>query len=320
MGRSCIIASCLLILSVVWAPRNARAQTADALWIQNAVYPGYPGSILIAPQDSSFKAPGIYRSIEERKNIRNPVEVDQICAVDVAAMSKRHVFDAQRSDASGVSNARSYSFAVKVDVDVKVVKGDIAGNYDETITLSTGPVQVFSSTDDTIAATVLQNIKSKCRRVIRTHLDQNRLVFIAAKAIQAHDYDAEVMRKPSAQVAGSCWLGWCGASAEFTANLSNKTQTSAPNKFVTIALVPAQIENRFSLMSADVEPAPASRRHASQFANETRPPSAPLVRTASWSWEGGQDGLETRHVPPVRGNPISMRRRFDGEYASATWR
>ena len=234
------------LISAAIIPIGASAQTLDGAWVYPG-YPGYPGSFLIAPQDSSFTAPGIYRSLNSLNDLGNPVQVDRICANDIKAMFKKHVFSQQLSTAPGVQNVVSLSIRATASVNpANLIKFEVAGQYEQVVKLTTGPVRVLSSDDDTLATDVLRNVKVKCRGVIREHLRQNRLVFVAAKAIQAHDYSAETQRIPSARLSGGCtsllsWCRWLGPQGEVTGQYSSSSRSLAQNKYVTIALVPAQI-------------------------------------------------------------------------------
>ncbi len=324
MTRSCSIF--LTLISILLISTSVNAQAPDAAW-QTAYpgYPGYPGSFLVAPQDSSFTAPAIYRSLNTVNNLGNPVQVDQICSKDIKAMFQKHVFNQLHSVAPGVENAVSLSVKVGASASLaKVIKVEASAQYEQVVKLTTGDVRVLSSDDDTVAADVLQNIQAKCRGVIRSHLRQNRLVFIAAKAIQAHNYSAEKQRVPLIRLSGECtgWFSWCswfGAKGEITGRYSSDSRSLAPNQYVTIALVPAQLENRISVMSADLEaPAVPTAAPASEFRRMARGASPQLRRVAAqrvssaWSWAATMGQPDWRDKPwygeDATGNELAKKR------------
>lgn len=235
---------------------------------RSAVWPGYPGSILVAPQQANLLAPAIYRSVDDRDNLQNPVGVVQICERDMQLLRRRGtVSKPEPVAAAGVQNHSSRLFGGKLSLDAKVINASVGGDYDQVVTLNTGTVQVYETDDDDISQTVLRNVSRQCRRVIVSHLTLKRWVFVAAKAIQAYDYDAVVERVASGSASVDCGF-FCrlvNGKAEVTAKITHNDRMSASKTFVTIALVPAEIEGRQSLDIADgqaVTPMAGDRRMA----------------------------------------------------------
>ena len=234
---------------------SARAQTSE--WSRAEIYPGYPGSFLVTPQRSDFTAPGIYRSVNDRDNLGNPVEIKMLCSRDIEAMIKKKVFQPRNADVPDVQNYSTVVAGGGVGLDAKVIKVNAAAQYDNVVSLSTGSAKVLDSDDDDIAGTILANIQAKCRKTIESHLNRRRMVFVAEAAIQAFDYDAVVERVAAGSANVQCgllsWCRWFGnPTGEVTAKLSSHSQELAPKTYVTIAMVPAEIGDRHSLNYADI--------------------------------------------------------------------
>ena len=247
----------VLATSVVFVS-SASAQTQIR---RAAVWPGYPGSILVAPQQANLRAPAIYRSIDDRDSLQNPVGVVQICERDIRLLQRQGVVSRyQPVTAAGVQNHSSLLLGGKLSLDAGVINAGASGDYDQLVTLSTGTVQVYETDDDDISRTVLRKVSRQCRRVIVGHLNLRRWVFVAAKAIQAHDYEAVVERVASGSASVDCsfFCRWFKGKGEVTAKITQNNRMSASNSFVTIALVPAEIEGRQSVDITDVQAIPSA--------------------------------------------------------------
>lgn len=169
--------------------------------------------------------------------------------------------------AAGAQNHSSLLLGGKLSLDAGVISASASGGYDQLVTLSTGPVQVYETDDDNISQTVLRRVSRQCRKVIVGHLNLRRWVFVAAKSIQAYDYEAVVERLASGSVGVDCGF-FCRlfrGKGEVTAKITQNNRMSASKTFVTIALVPAEIEGRQSVDIADVQaitPTTGTRRQA----------------------------------------------------------
>jgi len=261
---------------------SADAQTAS---FRPTVWPGYPGAVLIAPQQQNLKAPALYRSVNDMDNLEHPVGISQICERDLSILRRKGIVSTpQPVTAAGVQNQSSRVIGGKIGIDAQVVSVNAEANYDQIVTLSTGAVQVYESDDDDIARTVLRNVGSGCRKVIAGHLNQRRWVFVAAKAIQAYDYEAVFERVTAASASGSCLLcRWFTPKAEITGRMTDKNRASAAKTFVTIALVPSELDARQSIVMADVEearPRPASRIARAGRQARSGPAESPQLQTA----------------------------------------
>lgn len=245
---------------------SAQAQSQPRL---PAVWPGYPGSMLVAPQQANLLAPALYRTVDDRDSLQHPVGVVQICSRDMQLLQKRGIVSRPRPVvAAGVQNYASRLLGGKLSLDASIVSASASGEYDQVVTLSTGTVQVYETDDDDISRTVLRGVSPACRRVIVGHLNLKRWVFVAAKAIQAYDYQAVVERVTSASASVDCGV-FCRifkGKAEVTAKIGHDDRMSASKTFVTIALVPAEIEGgRQSIEIADmrgINPLSGERRLA----------------------------------------------------------
>jgi hypothetical protein len=222
------------------------------------LWPGYPGSILISPQQANFKAPAIYRTVEDQDNIQNPVAVRQLCIRDIQLLRQRKIIsEGEPIAAAGVQNASSRLIGGKISADVASVASlEASAKYDQVVTLNTGEVQVYDTDDDNIAATLLKNVSPACRAVIAGHLSKRRWVFVAATAIQAYNYEAKFERVASATASAKCSWGWfCSAAkveAEVTGTIKHEDRAYAEKKFVTLALVPAEIGDHQFITTADL--------------------------------------------------------------------
>ncbi len=254
-------------LILVLAPLAAFVTSAHAQTQRRAaVWPGYPGSILVAPQQANLRAPAIYRTVDDRDNLQNPIGVVQICERDIRVLQRNGTISRyQPVAAAGVQNHSSVLLGGKLSLDAGVVNASASGDYDQLVTLSTGPVQVYETDDDDISQTVLRKVSRQCRKVIVDHLNLRRWVFVAAKSVQAYDYEAVVERLASGSLGADCGLlcRWFKGKGEVTAKIKQNNRMSASKTFVTIALVPAEIEGRQSVEIADVRamtPATVTRR------------------------------------------------------------
>jgi len=154
----------------------------------------------------------------------------------------------------------------KIDIDAKVVTVNANAQYDQIVTLSTGSVQVYETEDDDIGRTILRHVGVGCRDVIVGHLKKRRVVFVAAKAIQAYDYEAVFERTTSAGAAGWCSWRWCpGVKVELQGRMTDKNRASAAKTFVTVALVPAEIGDRQSITMDDLTPPSTKTASADAF-------------------------------------------------------
>jgi hypothetical protein len=175
---------------------------------------------------------------------------------------------------AGFENQSTRIIGGKVNVDAKVVEASLNADYDQIVTLSTGAAQVYESDDDNISTTVLRNVGRDCRNKIAEHLKLRRWVFVAAKAIQAYDYDATFERVASASAAAKCtfltWCRWVKGEGELKGKITDKTHGAASKTFVTIALVPAEVEvGRQSIEMADLQTLLPERK-VRRFARRSR--------------------------------------------------
>jgi hypothetical protein len=266
MSLNPVASVAFVAIAALSAPAYAQNELGRA-----PAWPGYPGSILISPQQANFKAPALYRSIENRDSIQNPVGVVQICARDIQALRARKIVSENKPViAAGFQNYSTRFAGGKIELGAPVASVQLGADYDQIVTLNTGAVQVYETDDDDISATVLRNLSPACRKVIANHLDRRRLVFVAAKAIQAYDYEAVFERVTSAHANLQCnfWrlCYWVKGQGEVTGRLTDKNRASATKTFVTMALVPAEIGDRQSITTADLEqpiPVAPERRLAS---------------------------------------------------------
>jgi hypothetical protein len=266
-----VLRASYVLLCLAATPMAAHAQVSE--WARAGVYPGYPGSFLITPQQSDYLAPAIYRSVNDTEHLGNPVEIRQICLEDIQAMVEKKIIHQTKAEAAGVENAVSFLAGGKLSADARVLKASLGAKYDHRVTLKTGPVRVFGSDDDNIASTILTNIKNKCRKTIGDHLKKKRMVFVADTAIQARDYEAVVERVAAGTGSAECGF-FCrlfSVKGEVIAQYSNKSRRLAPNTDVTIALVPAEIGNRQSVNYADIGiPGTASPQTARPIGSRVR--------------------------------------------------
>jgi hypothetical protein len=243
---------------------SAHAQSQSTL---PPVWPGYPGSILVAPQQANLLAPALYRTEDDWDHLENPVGVVQICERDLQLLRKKGIVRRpQPVAAASFQNHQARLVGGKLRVDARVVGANVNADYDQLVTLSTGAVQVHETDDDDISKTVLRNVSPACRRTIAHHLNLQRWVFVAAKAIQAYDYDAVFERVASGAASANCSIFcWGKAKAEITGRITDKNRSVAEKTFVTIALVPAEVEDRQFISLADLQgisPALKTRRLA----------------------------------------------------------
>jgi hypothetical protein len=204
-------------------------------------------------------------------------------------MIEKKIIQPRLAEAAGVENARSVLVGGKLKFE-KVVKAGIEGQYNQVVTLKTGPVRVLRSDDDNIAGTILRNIKNNCRTTIEDHLKKRRMVFVADIAIQARDYDAVVERVAAGGF--SAWLSsWVPVGGEVTARMSSKSRSLAPNTYVTIALVPAEIGDRQSVNYADI-----GRTGPSTASSETARPIGGRIREARSTPRSATDWISPRQV------------------------
>jgi hypothetical protein len=245
----------LVLISLATMSVVAHAQTSD--WAGAEVYPGYPGSFLVTPQRSDFTAPAIYRTVNDRNNIGNPVGIAQLCRRDVQALINKGIIHPRGPvAASGVQNDYKVVLSGKIGLDAKIIKASVGAEYDQIVSLSTGPVQVFDSDEDNVGRIILANIGRSCQRVIESHLRKQRAVFVAETAIQAYDYDASIERVAAGTANAECgffsWCRWFGVKGEVTGRLGSHSHNLARNAFVTIAMVPAEFGDRQSVTYADI--------------------------------------------------------------------
>ena len=233
---------CLGMMSV-----GAHAQVPDL--DRAAGYPGYPRSFLVTPQREEDAAPALYRSENDITHLGNPVAIHRICFSDIQAMINKKIIQPETQGVSGVQSVSTFTAGASGSFLTKALAA-VGVDYVHKNTLSTGEVRVWSSNDDNIASTVLQNIGNPCRNVIERHLRKQRIVFVAETAIQAHNYDVQVENITTGKLAGL--INVFSLKGEVT--YSNQQHNMAPNKYVTIALVPAEIgdSDRRLLNYADI--------------------------------------------------------------------
>jgi hypothetical protein len=216
-------------------------------------------------------APALYRSIDDMDNLQHPVGVVQICPRDMEVLRQKKVISkVEPVAAAGFENHSARVAGGKLSLDAKVISVNAAAAYDQLVTLSTGAVQVYETDDDDVSNTVLRGVGKECRKVISGHLKQRRWVFVAAKAIQAYDYNATFERVASGSGVVKCGIlcRWFGGEGEISGKMTDKTKGAASKTFVTVALVPAEIEiGRQAITIADVQAlSPSTTRRVARSA------------------------------------------------------
>lgn len=225
----------------------------------------YPGAIYITPQDSSFLAPRIYRSVSTTPALTSPMEVIQICARDFRETKSLQGLYANVSEAAGVTDIVNKDIGAKLTgIDLKYVNLSAELEFKNEATITATPLRVVSADDD-ISSIVLASIRSDCKKIVREHLRQGRAVFVAAKAIQAKDFTIELNVGPKGSVEASCrFIFFCssGPSARLEARNQRQFKRSAIAP-VTFALVPAEVSSGRTLVGeADLRDETARRRVA----------------------------------------------------------
>lgn len=220
----------------------------------------YSGAIFIAPQNSKFLAPGIYRSQESVDQIVNPLNVNRICTADFREIKalKKLEQSAEESEAPGIEGARLRDLTAGGGIDAKVVSLDVSGTYSDNVRVTATQIKVISG-DDNIAKVVLSKIGRDCRDTIAGHLKLRRLVFVAQQAIQAKNYTVSVDTTLKGDAKVECkFFVWC-KQITVGGKQTNEYKRSASN-YVTFALVPAELEpGRQLVASADLSPSQAGK-------------------------------------------------------------
>jgi hypothetical protein len=243
-------AAAIAVLSV-FAMQTAFAQSVPQQSLGNWSSP-YPGAIYVAPQDSAFVAPGIYRSLERATVLANPMEVTQICTRDFReTIALKNLFSGV-SEAAGISDVVHKNFGAKLTgLNLKVIK--LEGNLEvkDEATFVATPLRVLSADDD-IADVILTNIGDGCRKTIRGHMQAGRVVFFASKAIQAKDFTVSLSIGPKGGGGLTCTLPIFCPSVTADVDRQRQSKRSAVQP-VTFAIVPAVINgDRRELRQADL--------------------------------------------------------------------
>ncbi|HVX98274.1 MAG TPA: hypothetical protein VHA55_00620 [Pseudorhodoplanes sp.] len=210
----------------------------------------YPGAIYIAPQDSSFVAPAIYRSIEPRKEFENPMNISQICMRDFRETAALKSLYSGTSEAAGLMDTVHKNFAAKLaGIDLKVIK--LEGNLEikNEASFSATPLKIIYADDD-IADVIIANIGDNCKKIVVGHLKQGRLVFFASKAIQAKEFTVSLNVGPKATGGLSCTIPIFCPSVSTDVDFQRQRKRSSV-QHVTFAIVPAEINGRLRPLRTD---------------------------------------------------------------------
>lgn len=240
-------------ISAVLVAVSASLASAQSVPQQSlgSIFSPYPGAIYVAPQDSSFSAPGIYRSIERTETLESPIQITQICTRDFRETAALKSLYSGVSEAPGIKDTVHKDFAAKLSgLNLKIISIDAGLEVKNEATYTATPLQVQSADDDVIDV-VLSNIGASCKKIILGHLKLGRAVFIAGKAIQAQNFTITFAVGPKADVAVKCLLPiFCpGVSGGVD---RQETRERKATKAVTFAIVPADIGGRSILTANDL--------------------------------------------------------------------
>jgi hypothetical protein len=237
--------------------------------------------IFINPQDSSYLAPAIYRSVEAQSQLASPITVREICREDFHRIrALRELRNPESSVVPGFHDVATKEFGAKLaGLNLRVLEVGGEFQYADRSSVSTSSLKVVGAIDeDYIAEKVLRHIGKECRtKVIPKHLRLGRAVFVASTAIQAENFEVAFEWDVKGQVSAKCRLiGWLCGEAEGKATVARKTGRSAKG-FVTIGLVPADIRGRQVLAMEDLRPSTDERF---QLARAEVPNSRSRVRSS----------------------------------------
>lgn len=134
----------------------------------------YPGMIFINPQDSSYLAPAIYRSVEAQSQLASPMTVREICREDFRKIrALRELRDSESSVVPGFHDVATKEFGAKLaGLNLRVLEVGGEFQYADRSSVSTSSLKVVGAVDeDYIAEKVLRHIGKECRtRIIPKHL------------------------------------------------------------------------------------------------------------------------------------------------------
>jgi hypothetical protein len=251
-------------LLTITAPVNAQTRAAAGALTGSI----YPGAILVAPQREDYKAPAIYRSREAASRLEGLMAVKQICSEDTDALIKSRRFASRSTATSGWESSTLVSAEAAAGLDfIQKVDLNASAKYEYLAKIKTGPMQVWDSGNDDIGPTVIRYIGSVCKKLIQRRIQEGKIVFVAAEAVQAQEYEVQLERHAAGSLSGGGCRWWACAKAEVVARYDEKSQRSSLGKSVTIALVPAEISREKFITLADLGVDPSSPTSA--FASNT---------------------------------------------------
>ncbi|HEY0236819.1 MAG TPA: hypothetical protein VGC86_17465 [Afipia sp.] len=212
----------------------------------------YPNSLYVTPQDSSFVAPGIYRSVSARK-FTNPIAISRICTKDFRETAALKSLPTSTSQVAGLSLNLPYKVTVGIDgLKWTVVSGGGNVDYQDSATLTMSPIQAIEADDD-VADDVLAGIGPKCKKLILSHLKQRRVIFVGQKAIQANELTLTSTRGLKAGANVSCGL-FCGGAKLQGSYDGQKVFTRSSKTPVTVAIVPGLIDgDHYEVRTTDLK-------------------------------------------------------------------
>lgn len=239
----------------VGASTGALAQTVPATQL-GGWSSAYPGAVYVSPQDSSFVAPGIYRSLGPAARVVSPMEITQICTRDFRETQALNKLFSRESEAAGLTDVVHKDFAAKVaGLDLKYVSLGANLEFKDEAAFSATPLHVVSADDD-VAQTVLASIGASCKAIIAGHLKQGRAVFIAGKVIQAKSFSVSFSIGPKGDASVSCTIPiFCnsGTGASVSGD-AQRVMTRSSVQTVTFAVVPAEVaDGRRELRPTDLQ-------------------------------------------------------------------
>jgi hypothetical protein len=215
----------------------------------------YPGAVYVSPQDSSLKAPGIYRSLSRATRLTSPIEITQICIRDFRETKTLNSLYSGTSEAAGLTDVVHKNFGAKLaGLNLKYVKLGANVEIKDEASFTATPLTIWSADDD-ISSVVLANIGESCKTIILSHLRQGRAVFIAGKAIQAKNFEVSLNAGPKAGASISCSIPiLCSDDTGISGDIDRIRQLKrSAVQPVTFAIVPAEISGaRRELREADL--------------------------------------------------------------------
>lgn len=240
-----------VVICFVLAIASARAQSVPQQALGTFGSP-YPGALYVSPQDSSFSAPGIYRSLIPADKLESPLQITQICTRDFRETAALKTLFSGVSEAPGIKDTVHKDFAAKLSgLNFKFISLDASVEVKDEATYTATPLQVQSADDD-VMAVVLSNIGDGCKKIVRDHLRLGRAVFIASKAIQAQNFTITFAIGPKADAGLKCALPiFC---PNIGGNLDRQeTRERRATKAVTFAIVPGDIGGRTIIKESDLQ-------------------------------------------------------------------